>query len=99
MTRPLSGFSKPAMMSSNVDLPQPLGPTMTMNSPSATSGIFDQPREIGNITQETRCLRVRDELLQHLAANVVGQNNSLPRMFDQFSRYFRLRFFGQFRDH
>src|SRR4029077_432348 len=37
MTHPLSGFSKPAMMSSKVDLPQPLGPTMTMNSPSATS--------------------------------------------------------------
>src|SRR5439155_1310546 len=34
----------------------------------------------------------RDELLQHLAANVVGQSNSPPRMFDQFSRHFRLRF-------
>src|SRR5262249_5234694 len=35
-TVPLSGFSRPAMMLSNVDLPQPLAPTRQTNSPSAT---------------------------------------------------------------
>src|SRR5215831_13508375 len=33
---PLSGFSRPAMMLSNVDLPHPLAPTRQTNSPSAT---------------------------------------------------------------
>src|SRR6266850_536038 len=35
-TVPLSGFSKPAIMLSNVVLPQPLAPTRQTNSPSAT---------------------------------------------------------------
>src|SRR5213596_1646639 len=35
-TVPLSGFSSPAMMLSNVVLPQPLAPTRQTNSPSAT---------------------------------------------------------------
>ena len=30
---PLSGMSNPAMSDSNVDFPQPEGPTMLMNSP------------------------------------------------------------------
>src|SRR5688572_12442675 len=34
---PALGFSRPAMMRSSVDLPQPDGPTRTTNSPSATS--------------------------------------------------------------
>src|SRR5512138_1550676 len=36
-TAPRSGRSKPAMMFSNVDLPQPEGPTIATNSPSRTS--------------------------------------------------------------
>ena len=32
-TAPAVGFSSPARMDSSVDLPQPLGPTMLMNSP------------------------------------------------------------------
>src|SRR6476469_8686686 len=35
-TLPLSGFSRPAMILSNVVLPQPLAPTRHTNSPSAT---------------------------------------------------------------
>src|SRR6476660_2852166 len=35
-TVPLSGFSSPAMMFSNVVLPQPLAPTRQTNSPSST---------------------------------------------------------------
>src|SRR5690606_1632613 len=34
---PRSAFSNPAMMLSMVDLPQPEGPTIATNSPSATS--------------------------------------------------------------
>ena len=36
ITVPLSGFSKPAMMLSKVDFPQPLAPTRQTNSPSPT---------------------------------------------------------------
>src|SRR5579862_5548023 len=36
-TAPRSGRSKPAMMFSKVDLPQPEGPTIATNSPSRTS--------------------------------------------------------------
>src|SRR5688572_19645194 len=35
-TRPASGGMKPAIIRISVDLPQPEGPTMAMNSPSAT---------------------------------------------------------------
>src|SRR5688572_30061254 len=37
VTVPSVGGISPDMMLSNVDLPQPLGPTMVMNSPAATS--------------------------------------------------------------
>src|SRR5690348_1451963 len=37
VTVPASGVSKPATMFNSVDLPQPDGPTMATNSPSATS--------------------------------------------------------------
>ena len=36
MTLPLSGTVSPAMISSSVDFPQPLGPTRQRNSPGAT---------------------------------------------------------------
>src|SRR5919197_2119387 len=35
-TRPDEGGSRPATMFSNVDLPQPLGPTITTNAPEPT---------------------------------------------------------------
>src|SRR6266850_4083221 len=38
-TRPRSGRSRPAMILSNVDLPQPLGPTRQTNSPSAMRSV------------------------------------------------------------
>ena len=37
MIEPSSGNSRPAIMFSSVDLPQPLGPTRQTNSPSSTS--------------------------------------------------------------
>ena len=54
--------SRPASMRSSVDLPQPDGPTSTMNSPSAMSSempcsTFVAPKDFSILENETEAIR------------------------------------------
>src|SRR5215831_14649965 len=127
---PRSAWSSPTMMFSNVDLPQPLGPTKQTNSPSAMRSVtssractcnelvwkhletwsstsfaacdcaggcwvvnmsidlFDQTREIGSRPDETRALRIRDEMLVLVQGGVISEHDAFPCLSNQIGRYF-----------
>src|SRR4030095_14959748 len=63
--------SSPASMRSSVDLPQPDGPTSTMNSPSAMSSempcsTFVAPKDFSILEKETEAIRISPPLLSCL---------------------------------
>ena len=76
---PAETSSRPAMQLSKVDLPQPDGPSSTMNSPSATSRLSFFSTSIGAEVQR----QVRDQNAGHraqpfTAPAAMPRTNSLP---------------------
>src|SRR5450755_626274 len=80
--------SRPASMRSSVDLPQPEGPTSTVNSPSAMSKpmpwmIFAEPKLFWTSRNETEAIARSGGLALHRAGRQARHHVALERVVDR----------------
>src|SRR5438094_8135578 len=81
--------SSPASILSSVDLPQPDGPTSTMNSPSAMSKpmpwiTFVLPKDFSMLANDTDAMR--DSSALHCAGRQAADHVALERVIDRRRR-------------